>query len=66
MPIIDITLYQAITGIFGEFGQVCRVSGIGELVQVDNSALRQPVQGQMDEIGADEAAASGDQDFTLR
>lgn len=58
-----IALDEAVAGgpVRRQIGQIGGVARIGQLVQIDHPRIGALGQDQPDEIGADEAAASGDQ-----
>jgi hypothetical protein len=49
--------------VFLDIRQIERIPGIGQTVQIDQTALRQLRQRQSDEIGADETAGPGNQNI---
>ena len=61
--VADVALREDVPRVAGEVGQVGGIAGVGERVEVDEPGQRGAGLGQAlpDEIGADEAAAAGDQ-----
>jgi hypothetical protein len=59
----DIALHKDMPRLRGETGEVFKIAGVGQLVEIDDGlAVRgQPVQ---DEIGADKTSASSDQNHS--
>ena len=62
--IADISLDEAIAGIVLHPFQVLQVARIGEDIQVDDTALGLGRQEMVDEVGADETGAAGDEHRT--
>jgi hypothetical protein len=60
--VADVAVGENVARVAGEVGEVRRVAGVGEGVEVDELCERGALFGEAlaDEIGADEAAAAGD------
>ncbi len=59
--IADISAHEAIARVLFDVGEVAQIAGVGQFVQIDQAAVRKLLQGQPYEVGADEAAAAGNQ-----
>ena len=62
-PVADVAAREEVAGVAAERSEALEVAGVRELVEVQDGRadLAQPVE---DEVGADEARASGDDDHT--
>src|SRR5262249_59437288 len=58
-----IALHERVARIARDVGQVCRVPGVGQLVEIDDAVVGMRGEDVPDEIGADEPAAAGDQEL---
>jgi hypothetical protein len=61
--IADITLDESVVRIARDGIQVCEVTGVGQVVVVNDGLVRGRVQEMSDEIRSDEAGAPGDENF---
>ena len=59
--VADVAAHEGVVRLVRQIGQVFRVTGIGELVEVDYLQVRAGGQQEADEVGADEAATAGDE-----
>lgn len=59
----DIATDKLIAGIIRKIGQVFRVGGVGELVEIKDFDVRATRQQVTDEVGTDEACAARDEDL---
>ncbi len=60
--VADVAPHEAVPGVVGEVGQVLGVARVGEAVEVDDPRPGPARQGEPHEVGADEAAAAGDEE----
>src|SRR5262249_50591597 len=63
LRVAHVALHEHVTRIAREVGQVCRVPGVGQLVEIDDAVVGMRREDVPDEIGADEPAAAGDQEL---
>ena len=59
--VANVTVDEAVVRAFLDAGQVFRIAGIGERVQIDDAIFRMMLAPVMNEVGADEAGAAGDE-----
>ena len=60
--VANIAAHEAVARIIADIGQIAQVASIGQLVIHDDAIVGIFIEQVVDEIGADEASATGDQE----
>src|SRR5215470_6215837 len=63
LGVADVALDERVARVALEIGQVGGISRVGQLVEIDDAVVRVRGEDVADEVGADEAAAAGDQEL---
>ena len=63
LRVADVALHERVPRIVGEVGQVRRVPGVRQLVEIDDAVGGVRREDVADEVGADESASAGDQEL---
>ena len=60
-PVADVAMDKGVARAALQIGQIGRIAGIGELVEIDHVPFGSRAQCQPDKVGADKARTAGDQ-----
>ena len=60
--VADVAMHEGMAVVAFQLGEVFEVSGIREIVEVDDADIVACTREMQDEVGADEAASAGDED----
>jgi len=63
LAVTDVTVHKTVPVIIGQVGMIVNIAGIGQCIQVPDPPGRTGLADEFDEIGADEPAPAGYQNF---